>query len=130
MQASKQLALVALGGSLGAMARYLLASWMQRALPAAGFPFGTLLVNALGCLGIGLLAGLAESRQAALGPALRAFAMVGILGGFTTFSTFAHETLALARDADWERAFSNVASQVVLGLGTCWLGYALARNTG
>ena len=74
------------GGFLGALARYGLSGLVQRQLPLSTFPYGTLSVNLLGCFAIGILAGLAESRQL-LGPELRTFALIGILGGFTTFST-------------------------------------------
>jgi CrcB protein len=124
---ARQLLWVGLGGFLGAASRYLLAGWVHQVVPLTTFPLGTLVVNVAGCLGIGALAGLAEFRQV-LGPELRAFAMIGVLGGFTTFSTFAHETLALARDSELLRAFANVALQVVAGLAAAWLGYALARG--
>jgi CrcB protein len=73
----------------------------------ATFPFGTLCVNLSGCFLIGLLGGLSESRQV-FGPELRIFIFIGILGGVTTFSSFAHEMLALARDAEFARALANI----------------------
>jgi CrcB protein len=117
--------LVGCGGFLGSLLRYGLGSLMHRALPMATFPYGTLAVNLLGCLAIGALAGLADSRQV-FSPPLRVFTFIGVLGGFTTFSTFGYETFALARDGDYLRAGGNVGLQVVLGLGLLWLAYGLA----
>ena len=119
--------LVGLGGAIGSIGRYLLGGWVHALVPFATFPYGTLVVNVLGCLAIGLVAGLSDFRSA-FGPELRVFLMIGVLGGFTTFSSFAYQTLALARDAELGRAFANVAAQAVLGLGAAWLGYALARG--
>jgi fluoride exporter len=126
VQGFRSVLLVGTGGFLGSIGRYLLGGWVHRIVPFAAFPFGTLVVNALGCLGIGVLGGLADSRQL-LGADLRLFLMIGVLGGFTTFSSFAYETLALTRDAEPGRALANVAAQVVLGLAACWAGYALVR---
>ncbi len=118
--------IVGLGGFVGSVGRYALSGWVHRLLPYAAFPWGTLAVNVSGCFLIGLFSGLADSRQL-WGPDLRLFVMLGILGGFTTFSSFAYETAALARDADPLRALANVALQVVLGLSAAWLAYAIAR---
>lgn len=120
-------ALVGLGGFAGALLRYGLGGWVHRRLPLTTFPAGTLVVNLLGCLALGLMAGLMESRQA-LGPQVRLFAMVGLLGGFTTFSTFGWETLAMLRDGETLRAVVNVGLQVVGGLMLAWLGYALVAD--
>lgn len=120
------LLLVGLGGALGAALRYLVGGAVQRLDPTGSFPFGTLAVNVLGCLAIGLTAGLVEMRHG-LGPAVRLFLLVGLLGGFTTFSSFAWETLELARGAALPAAFANVALQVVLGLGAAWTGLAATR---
>ena len=118
--------LVGLGGFVGSAGRYVLSGWVHRLMPYAAFPWGTLAVNVSGCFLIGIFSGLAESRQL-WGPELRLFVMLGLLGGFTTFSSFAYETAALARDADPLRALANVALQVVLGLAAAWLAYAIAR---
>jgi CrcB protein len=119
--------LVGIGGALGSIGRYLLGGWVHGLAPFGTFPLGTLVVNALGCLIIGVLGGINDARQA-LGPELRVFLMIGVLGGFTTFSSFAYETLALARDAEMGRALINVAAQVLLGLGAAWIGYSLVRG--
>lgn len=118
-------AVVGSGGFVGALARYGIGGLVHRQVPLAIFPYGTLLVNLLGCLLIGILAGLAESRQL-FGPQFRQFAMIGILGGFTTFSTFGFETVAMLRDADYLRAGANIAINVIAGLTLVWLGYQLA----
>jgi CrcB protein len=121
------MALVGLGGAIGSVLRFVLSGATHRLLPAVLFPFGTLVVNVLGCLAIGWLGGMAETRQS-LTPELRLFLLVGILGGFTTFSTFRYETLVLARDAGYLKATLNVGAQVVLGLGAALFGYGIARS--
>lgn len=121
------MAVVGSGGFLGALARYGLSGLVHRKLPLTTFPWGTLVVNMLGCLAIGVIAGLVESRQL-FGPELRTFALIGILGAFTTFSTFGYETFAMLRDDEYLRAVGNVAIQIVLGLALVWLGFALPTS--
>jgi len=116
--------LVGCGGALGAVARYGVGGLVHRNPALAGFPFGTLAVNLLGCLLIGLGAGLADARQA-IGPEARLFLFVGVLGGFTTFSSFGYETVALLRDHEFLRAGLNAGLNVFAGLLLVWLGYAL-----
>ncbi len=116
--------LVGLGGSLGAMARYLLSRFVQEQAGPA-FPYGTLAVNVAGCLIIGVLSQIADARSV-FTPQSRAFVFAGILGGFTTFSSFANETMVLARADQHLLAVLNVLLHVVLGLGAVWLGRALA----
>ena len=127
MDALRPVLLAGFGGFIGSAGRYLLGGWVHGLFPMTTFPVGTLVVNASGCLLIGLLSGLADARQL-LGPDLRLFLLIGVLGGFTTFSSFAYETLALARDAEFSRALLNVGAQLVLGLGFAWLGYAVVRS--
>lgn len=122
----REVVLVGVGGALGAALRYIAGGWVHRLVPAGAFPWGTLAVNVVGCLAVGVLAGLAEGRGL-LGPALRLFLLIGLLGGFTTYSTFAFETVALSRDAEVARAGANVVAHLVAGLGTAWLGLTLAR---
>ena len=117
-------AVVGSGGFLGALARYGLSGLVHRQVPLTTFPYGTLVVNLLGCLAIGVIAGLAESRQL-FGPEFRAFALIGFLGGFTTFSTFGYETFALLHNDQYLQAAANVGTHVILGLALVWLGYAL-----
>jgi CrcB protein len=121
-----QVALVGAGGFLGSVARFVLGGLVHRLLPATTLQVGTLVVNVTGCLLIGILGGLAELRQA-LSPAYRVFLMIGVLGGFTTFSTFSYETLQLAQHGDLVKAALNVALQVVLGLAAAWIGFVLVR---
>ena len=121
-----QIILVGIGGFIGAVFRFLLSGFVHRLVPLSEFPFGTLAVNVAGCLLIGLLNGLAENRQI-IGPELRLFLMIGVLGGFTTFSAFGYETLVLIRDAEFLRALGNVFLQVFFGLVAVWLGYMLGR---
>lgn len=125
----QQLLLVALGGALGSTARFLASGAAHRLFPGLAFPVGTLLVNVSGALLIGLIGGLAEGRQF-LVPELRLFLLTGLLGGYTTFSAFAFESLGLGLDGAWLRFALNVAAQVVLGLGAAWAGYALGRAFG
>ena len=119
--------LVALGGALGSVSRYLVAGGVQRLLPAAAFPYGILAANVLGCFLIGLLAGLGEAR-ALFSPRARLALFTGFLGGLTTFSTFAHDTFNLARgEASLLPAAGHVAAQLVLGLAAVYLGYLCSR---
>ena len=119
--------LVGAGGFVGAIARYGLSGFVHRQLPLSNFPYGTLAVNLLGCLVIGLVLGLVESRQM-FGPEFRTFALIGILGAFTTFSTFGYETFAMLRDGEHLRALLNVGLQVLLGLALVWLGYTTSSR--
>ena len=118
---------VALGGALGASARYGLDGVIQRRLGTA-FPYGIFLVNVLGCLTAGLLAGAIASQRLALSPAMRAFAFTGILGGFTTFSAFGLDTHALARGGAVGAAMLNLAGQVGLGLAAVWVGFLMTSG--
>lgn len=122
-----QVLLVGLGGFVGSSLRFMLSGWVHDAIPFAGFPYGTLVVNVTGCLLIGLLGGVSELRGA-FDPAQRLFLFIGVLGGFTTFSTFAYETFSLAQDAQAARALANVLLQIILGFCGAWLGYAIARS--
>lgn len=121
-----QILLVGIGGFMGSVFRFLLSGFVTRMMPLSEFPLGTLAVNVVGCLLIGVLHGLAETRQI-ISPELRLLLMIGMLGGFTTFSTFGYETLALLRDAEVFRAMANVTVQVLFGLIAVWLGDLLGR---
>jgi len=114
---------VGIGGFFGAGLRFTLGVIVQRALPGALFPYGTLAVNVLGCLLIGFIAAYRQPLE----PGLRLFLMVGLLGGFTTFSTFALETLTLTQSGENLLAFANVALKLLLGLGAAWVGFELGR---
>lgn len=117
----ERILLVGLGGAVGSVLRYLVSGWVQDATRSISFPFGTLAVNIIGCFVIGVLSYLADARGL-LTPELRALFVVGILGGFTTFSSFGNETLALARDGEFLYALANIAASFLFGLGAVWLG--------
>lgn len=120
-----RLLLVALGGAIGSCLRYGVGLWAVQRLPA-GFPWATLIVNVVGCLLIGFLFGLADDH--ALGrPELRALLVVGLLGGFTTFSSFGAETSLLARGGSLPLAAVNVMANVGLGLLAVMAGRLAAR---
>ena len=115
---------VALGGALGSVARYACSLGAIRWL-GASFPWGTLFVNVTGSFAIGMLAALVSADgRPMLGSDARSFLMIGVLGGFTTFSSFSLETLALARSGALGAASANVALSLVLCLGGVWLGFA------
>jgi CrcB protein len=120
--------LVAVGGALGSLARW----WISLALAQAlgpGFPWGTLLANVSGCLVIGFAAGWSgpDGRLVA-SDAARSFVMVGLCGGYTTFSAFSLQTVEMLQAGDVARAGANVAASLVLCLLATWAGYALATT--
>jgi CrcB protein len=123
-----RLALVALGGALGAVARYGVSGWIARATRTSPFPYGTLTVNLLGSLALGLLMGLATGGVLNLAPRLRIALAIGFLGAFTTFSTFSYETLESLRVGDLRIALLNVLISVVGALAACWLGLGIAER--
>jgi len=114
------------GGFIGATGRYLLSLFAQSKFPDSEFPYGTVIVNMLGCLFIGFLAGLFELKSWAH-PEFRLFIFVGILGGFTTFSTFSHETFLLWENGKLLMSFLNMGLQITLGLVFVWIGYEMVR---
>ena len=116
---------VALGGALGSVLRYLLGAWTQTVSKSIDFPYGTLIVNLIGCFVIGFLAQLAEAHGV-FNPESRAFVFVGILGGFTTFSSFANDSVNLMREGEFLNALANVGANVILGLILVWLGRTVA----
>jgi len=122
----KALALVALGGGVGAACRYALSTALMRA-GSHGFPLGTFSVNLLGCFLIGLWAGLA-TRHAWLNGDARLLLVTGVLGGFTTFSAFGLESLQLVRRAELWQAGVYVGGSVILGLGLVALGWWLVQR--
>jgi len=119
-----KLLLIFLGAGAGGTARYLVGGWAQ-GWAGPGFPLGTLVVNVSGCLAIGFLAALFS------GPWLvreewRLAILVGVLGGYTTFSSFGYETTSRVRDGEWARAGLNVLLSNALGLSAVWAGATLA----
>jgi len=119
--------LVGSGGFIGAILRYGMSGLVQNSAPLSTFPWGTLAVNLLGCLLIGLIAGLVDSRQL-FTPEVRMFVLIGVLGGFTTYSTFGYEAVALLRDSEYLRAIAYVGVHVFAGLGLVWTGYLLTTS--
>lgn len=113
------------GGALGALSRYWMAGAVTRAV-GPGFPWGTLAVNVLGALIMGLIVELA-ARRWSLQPELRAFLTVGFLGGFTTFSAFSLETATMIERGDWLAAGAYTAASVVLCVAALFAGLALVR---
>jgi CrcB protein len=116
---------VALGGALGSVSRYLLGTWAQTISKSIDFPYGTLTVNLIGCFVIGFLSQLAEGRGAFTSES-RMLVFIGILGGFTTFSSFGNDTINLLRDGEAFNALVNVGANVIVGLFLVWLGRASA----
>jgi len=111
------------GAGLGGLARYGVSVWVQTA-GGAGFPWGTLLINVTGSLLLTLTYAFLEGTAA--GPEWRAFLGIGVLGGYTTFSSFSYEAVRLLQDAEWERALLYIAGSVALSLGGAALGFRLA----
>ena len=124
LSALQQALLVGTGGFFGSLLRYTASGFVNRIVPFSGFPYGTLAVNIAGCLGIGLLSGLAESRQI-ISPEARLFLFIGLLGGFTTFSEFAYEGFELLRDGQIAKMIANVTAHVVVGCVAVWAGHGL-----
>ncbi len=117
---------VGVGGFIGSIGRYLVTGAVYQIFPNSYLPIGTAVVNILGCFLIGFLSGLTELRQL-LSPEMRIFLLIGLLGGFTTFSTFGYETIASLRTGEFVSALANVLIQVIVGLSAVWLGYNVTR---
>ncbi len=119
--------LVGAGGAIGSVLRYLASGFVQRLDLWGSFPAGTLAVNLVGCTLLGLLGGLSDSRFL-FGPGARLGVFIGVLGGFTTFSTFSYETLALLRAGEAAKAALNASASLLLCLAGTWLGYGVASR--
>lgn len=122
----RELLYIACGGAIGAVMRFLVGGWAQRLSWGVVFPWGTLAVNLLGSLIIGVLWAIFDRFIGA--PNLRLFLLVGLLGGFTTYSTFSIETLNLLRDGELRLATLYVIAHIVLGLALAAGGYLAARG--
>ncbi len=116
------LLLVALGGSIGAVFRYLISIFMIQVF-GSSFPFGTLLVNVLGSFLMGVIYALGQMSH--ISPELNALFGIGLLGALTTFSTFSNETLLLLQEGDWLKATLNVVLNLSLCLFMVYLGQQL-----
>lgn len=120
----QKLVFLAIAGGAGALSRYGLAGFVQR-LAGGAFPLGTFIVNILGCFLFGLVWGVLEYR---LGPQFRVVVLTGFMGAFTTFSTYAFESVALMQHGQWWLAVLNLAGQNLIGLVLLFSGLALGRS--
>ncbi len=118
--------MVGMGGFAGSICRYIISDLSHKIFSEPLFPYGTLTVNVIGCLLIGLLGGLSETRQI-FTPEIRALILVGFLGGFTTFSTFGYEIFTFARDGQFVAALTNLMLHLILGFGSVWLGFSMSK---
>jgi len=118
--------LVGFGGFIGSALRYWVSGFVQQYNGNFTFPSGTLVVNILGCLLIGFLSELEETRGI-LSSETRAMVFIGMLGGFTTFSTFGNETFNYLRNQQPMIAILNVGANLLLGLGAVWVGHSLVN---
>ena len=116
---------VFVGGGVGATLRYWIGGAVYRVM-GSDFPYGTLLVNVLGCLIIGLLMPVFNERFL-VQPKLRLFLTIGMLGGFTTFSTFSFETISLLREGSYLDGGANILSSLLICLGATWMGIVLGK---
>lgn len=121
----KTLLLVGSGGFLGSISRFLASRFMQNNFPSA-FPFGTFFVNISGCFLIGLIYGFSE-RSSLLTSGWKFFLAVGFCGGFTTFSTFANENLALLRDGEFFNFFIYTGLSVIIGIAATFVGVFITK---
>jgi CrcB protein len=118
---------IALAGAVGTLCRYALGRWILTAT-GGGYPWGTFAANALGCFAIGLVAAAIEKEEL-MSPAMRLAIIVGFLGGFTTFSSFALESFALAKDGAWLAAAGYVLLSNSVGLAAVWMGHRIVYGT-
>ena len=117
---------IALGGALGSVARFWFSGFVARQFGET-FPWGTLLVNVSGSFAIGFFFTLTSPEGRMFAPVgLRQFFMIGLCGGYTTFSSFSLQTLNLAQESEWLRAGGNIVGSVALCLVAVWLGHLLA----
>jgi len=113
--------LIGIGGFIGAVLRYMIGDFAQNWSKSGTFPIGTLIVNLVGCLLIGFLSHVGETSQV-ITPEARSFMFIGILGAFTTFSTFSNETVNLFRQGENFYSILNVAANIFIGLFAVWIG--------
>lgn len=121
----EKLLIVAVGGGIGAVSRYLVSTWAAARL-GVHFPYGTLLVNVVGCLIIGLFMTLTTERFI-VNPYWRLLVTVGFVGGLTTFSSYSYESFKLLEEAGLLAALANIGSNLLLGFGATYLGITLGR---
>ena len=116
---------VGLGSFIGGISRYLLSLFIQNKFLST-FPYGTLVVNITGCFLIGVIYGFSE--RGSMNVEWRVFLATGIMGGFTTFSSFSNETVSMLRDAQYWQAFSYIALNVLIGLAATFGGISLIKH--
>ncbi len=122
----REVLFIAAGGALGALGRYAVGLWAVR-LVDSPFPFGTLVVNVLGCFLIGVVVHLGTAAQV-ISPPVMTGVVIGFLGALTTFSAFGLQTVELLENDDLWRALANVLANVGLGIMATWAGLVLARS--
>jgi CrcB protein len=123
-----QVAAIAVGGAVGSVLRYGMSTWVH-GLAGRGFPYGTLTVNVVGCLLMGILFVLFTERLSD-STVLRAGVLIGVLGGFTTFSSFSIETFNLVEEGALIKAMFNAMGSLALCVGGTWLGVWIGRQIG
>ncbi len=119
--------LVAIGGAIGAAGRYLIGGWVQ-SFAGTSFPLGTFFVNVTGSVVIGLILGLSE--RGSLSGQARLLLAVGMMGGYTTFSSFSYDNLGLLQTGETGRLLLNIAGQIAIGLFAAYVGVVMARALG
>lgn len=117
---------VGVGGFAGANVRYVLGAWIGNRL-GVGFPYGTFLINVTGSLLIGVILTLL-TEQLIVDPLWRRLLVIGFLGGYTTFSSYSYEALALVEQGNWSRALSYILGTNILSLLACYMGIIMART--
>jgi CrcB protein len=120
----KIILLVGLGSFIGGISRYLVSLFIQNKVLST-FPYGTLAVNIIGCFLIGIIYGLSDRGN--MNAEWRIFLATGIMGGFTTFSSFSNETVSMLRDAQYLQAVSYIAFSLIVGLAATFAGISLIK---
>jgi fluoride exporter len=120
---------IALGSALGGVGRYWCSGAVARRY-GERFPYGTLFVNVVGSFVIGVFSGLGPDGTDLVDLNVRQFVMIGLCGGYTTFSSFSLQTLALARDGEWREVYRNIAYSTLTCLIAVWAGFAAALALG
>ena len=118
--------LVGIGGFFGSILRYITSGLIFKFLGKPYLPYGTVCVNIVGCLLIGFLSGCVDHRHL-FNREIRIFTVVGLLGGFTTFSTFGLDVFTALRDGQFINSFSNIMIHIIFGITSVWFGYYLSK---
>ena len=126
-QLVKECIVVGSGGTIGAIGRFLMTSWINTLSKGHPYPFSTLVVNFLGCFAFGIMSGLVEHSKF-ITPNIKLFVMVGVIAAFTTFSTFSHDIFIMVRNNQLMLAFFNLFIKVGIGVFAVWLGIVLIRT--